>query len=435
MQESIFRKAALPVALLSIVMMGIFAVAWFRDRNQVQTLVIATGGKSGQYYAFGKALANVVAKHQSRIRLEVRESDGALQNEQLLHEKKVDLALIQSDTPISPNVKAVSFLFPEMFHLIARKDVRIDDVDDLRGKRIALMPKGSGSYVLFWVLSKHYELDESKLSALPMSPIEAHAALNAGKVDALFRLVALGNESVAKLLQNPNLELVPIDQGQALQLSLPALEESEIPKGAYNGRFPIPPENLPSVAVRAMLMTRQDIKQDTIFEITRILYEARNDVVTEFPQAAMISEPKSITNLGFSFHPGAIAFYDEGQPSFIVTYSEPIGLLLSVSALCFSGVWQLRMWLKSKQKNRSDRYNYQLMDLIKQIDEVQDLEQLNIVRHQLLKMLEKVIIDLDKDLISNDAFQSFTFPLEVALASIRHRENLLMQSEKLSSRK
>ncbi len=407
-------------------MVGVFSFAWLRDRHQVHTLTLATGAVTGQYYAFGEALAKIIPKHNPHLRLKIIETDGALENIELLQIKKADLAIVQSDISVSPSIKAVSFLFPEIFHLIVRQESGIKEVDDLEGKRIALMPKDSGSYQLFWALSRHYELDETDLEAIPMTPQDAQNALKEGQVDALFQVIGLGNPSMAQLLKNPQLQLIPIDQASALKLVLPALENYQIPKGAYGGAEPIPPEDLPGVAVRAVLVTRQKTQQDLIFELTRILYEARNDLVQEFTEAAMIRSSETYRTWGFSFHSGAIAYYDQGKPSFIVEYAEPIGLIISVSVLGISSIWQFRMWLQNRQKNRADFYNLELLELMDKIYKAEDLEKLHQVREQLFTMLETVIVDLDQDRISPESFQSFTFPWEVALLSIYHRENLLI---------
>ncbi len=422
------NRLALPIVLLSIVMAGVFSVQWFRSQNQVRYLTIATGGKSGQYYAFAQALAKVVAKHQPHIQIKVLETEGSLQNEQLLREKKVQLAILQSDTPVSPSIKAVSFLFPEMFHLITAEKSGIEKVSDLKGKRIALMPKGSGSYALFWTLSQHYGLKPPDFKAVTLPPEQASFALEQGKVDAMFRVIALGNPSIAQLLQSSPNKLISIDQGAALQLTLPALEKSQIPKGTYNGAIPIPAEDLPVVAVRAILVTHDKVEQKVIYEITRLLHETRNELVKESPQAAMIRQPDSLIELGFSFHPGAIAYYDQNRPSFIVEYADTLGLLFSISVFAISGIWQLRMWLQEKQKNRADFYNLEIVKLIQQIDSIEDLEQLAEIRRKLFEIFEKVVVDLDKDRISPESFQSFTFPWEVALTTIRHRETILFNS-------
>ena len=197
------------------------------------------------------------------------------------------------------------------------------------------MPKSSGSYELFWPLSEHYGLTETDFQTMSLPPEQAHAALLQGKVDALFRVIAPGNPAVSQLLQSSQTQLVPIDQGAALQLFQPTLEASQIPKGTYNGAIPIPVEDLPVVVVRAMLVTNQGINQGIIYKITRLLFEARNELVKENPQAAMIEQPDPLRNLGLSFHPGAEAYYNQDKPSFIVVYAETMGLLLSISVLCF----------------------------------------------------------------------------------------------------
>lgn len=408
-------KLTLPVVLLSIVMAFAFGVQWVREQNRTYSLTIATAGKNGEYYAFGQALAKVVAKHQPDIQINVLETEGSLQNMELLAKKRVQLALVQGDTPTQPSVEAIASLFPEMFHLITATKSNIQSVGDLQGKRVALMPEGSGSYALFWPLSQHYGLKASDFEFVALPPEQAHAALREGKVDALFRVLALGNAAVSQHLQTTQTKLVLIDQAAALQLSLPSLEATQIPKGTYNGAIPIPAEDLPTVAVRALLVTHEDVDQSVIYEITRLLSEARNELVKEHPQAAMIRSPDSDEPPSLPLHPGAKAYYNQDEPNFIVQYAEPLGLLLSISILVISSIWQLRLWLQGRQKNRADMYNLEILELINQIHTIQDLEQLAVVRRHLFEIFQKVVVDLDKDRISPESFQSFTFPWEVAL--------------------
>jgi TRAP transporter TAXI family solute receptor len=422
MEESILKKIAYPIVAVSFVMVGVFAFLSIQDHQSVKTLVLATGGKQGQYYAFGQAFAQVVAKHSTRLQVRVIETEGSKQNLIFLGNKKADLALIQSNVTVNPSIKAVSFLFPEVFHLLATRQSGINHIKDLKGKRIALMPEGSGSYDMFWVLSRHYGLSPNTLQAMPMPTEQAYTALAKKQADALFQVTALGNRAIADLLQTREVELIPIEQGEALRLIAPALEDYAIPIGAYSGSIPIPDRNLPGVAVRSVLVARQDLPPEVITELTRILYEARNDLVTLFPQAATISAPDSLKSLGFAFHPGAIAYYDQEKPAFIVEYAETIGLLVSVSVLLLSGLWQFRLWLEGRQKNRSDLYNINILTITDQIHQAKSLQELYELRQQLFAIFEKVIIDLDRDRISPESFQSFTVPWQVALGSIRHRE-------------
>ena len=424
-QDFMENRQATPIILLSIITAATFALLSFRNANRVYHLTLATGGPTGEYYAFGQALANVVAQHQPRIKIKVLETAGSLENLTLVQQEKAQLALIQSNTPITPSIKAVSFLFPEVFHLIARIDSDIQTVSDLEGKRIALMPKGSGSYQLFWPFSQHYGFTDGDFQTMPLSAKQAHAALKQGQVDALFRIIALGNAAIDELLQTEEHRLIPIDQAAALQIFQPALEASIIPTGTYNGAIPIPSEDLSVVSVRSVLITDQTVNPWVIHEITRLLYEARNDLMTQNRQAALIKPPDSNRKLGFSFHPGSLMYYQQDQPSFLEKYAEPMGFILSAAVLLISSLWQFRVWLEGKQKNRADFYNLEIMDLIEKIHGCQSLEKLQKLRNQLFKILHEVVVDLDKDRISPESFQSFTFTWQVAVSAVRHQDTVL----------
>ncbi|MFG6097510.1 TAXI family TRAP transporter solute-binding subunit [Leptothoe sp. ISB3NOV94-8A] len=416
------------VGLVVVVSVGVAIASitkLIQEQNRIYTIRLATGSPTGEYYAFGQAIAQVTEANEPKIRVEVVASPGSNQNMDDVHTHTVDLALVQNDTPTQRNVRAIAQLYPEMFHLIANKDANINNLTDLKGRRIALMPEGSGSYNLFWPLSQHYGLTKNDFQFQPMGVTEAHTALQNGTVDALFRIIGLGNSSVAQLLSNEQFKLVPIDQIGALQLTQPYLESTIIPKGSYDGGTPIPSEDLPVVSVSALLIANVDAHPDVVKTITRILYEHRSELIRINPRTANIQSPENSQNLGFPLHEGARAYYTQDNPSFLVTYAESIGLLMSISILICSSLWQGRQWFISNQKDRADRYNLEILDLIEKIEQAQDFDELQNLRQQLLEILRKVVVDLDIDKISPESFQSFTFPWEVANTAIRHQEIIL----------
>jgi TRAP transporter TAXI family solute receptor len=419
------ERIVLPIVGLGLLGAIASAVFLLRENTQVHQLVMASGSQTGEYYAFSQAFAEVVSRNHPQIQLEVIETEGSQNNMALLRDDAAQLALVQSDTPVEPPVRAVALLFPEMFHLIARTDANITSFADLRGKQVALMPEGSGSYALFWPLSEHYSLTPETITTLPMSPSAAHQALLQGEVDALFRVITLGNPAVKELLLSGSVKLLPIDQIDALQLSLPYLAARTIPKGTYDGGRPIPAEDLPVVAVNALLVAHQDLPAEVVTAITRTLYENRNELVNRYPKAAMIRLDSSGEDLGLPLHEGARAFYNQDEPEFIVEYAEPIGLLFSVGVLAISGLWQFRMWWLGKQKNRADTYNLEILDLIDQIHHTKSLKELNALRQELFDILKRVVTDLDIDRITSESFESFTFPWEIAINTIRHQEFMI----------
>lgn len=423
----------LQVALigLSVVATALCAGLLWRSQHTIHVIRLATGGTTGEYYAFGEAIAQVTQSHSPSIRIEVLEAPGTVQNMNSVQAGEVDMALVQSDTPVLPAVRAVAQLYPELFHLIANKKANVQNVTDLKGKRIALMPKGSGSYQLFWLLAGHYGLSERDFDARPMTSKQAHEALEKGEVDALFRIIGLGNPAVSELLQSAKFDLVSINRIGALQLTQPYLQPTTIPQGSYDGSQPIPPQDLPVVSVSALMVANEKVDPEIVKAITAVLYEHRNELININPKAASIQSPEASQNLGFPLHPGAKAYYTQDNPPFFVQYAETMGLLLSLSILGFSGVWQVRLWLIGRQKNRADDYNLEILALIEQVEQASTYAELQRLRQELFSILRQVVVDLDIDKISPESFQSFTFPWEVAMTSLHHQETVVRSTKKI----
>lgn len=412
--------------IFCLVLISVFALESWREQNRVYSLTMATGSKTGEYYHFGQAFAKVISKYNPNIKLNIIETPGSLANLNLLSQKKVDLAIVQNDVDLNSFNRAISPLFPEMFHLIARVDSGINKVTDLKNKRIGLMPKGSGSYDLFWPLIKHYGIDQNEVKAFPSSADIAYKKLIEGKLDAVFRIVAVGNNATVNLVQDTEkIQLVPIDQASALNLFFPSLEASEIPKGTYNGSIPIPSEDLPTVALRALLITNETLPRNVANIITTTLFDSGKEIAKIHPPSSLITKLTEIDSYPLLFHEGSQDFFNNTKPNFFVENADFIGLLMSIGALIASGIWQANLWLQQKQKNNADRYNAELLVLIKNIEEAQTPEEINEVRSRLFAIFNTVVNDLDKDKISDDSFQSFSFTWNVALSTIRHKEFLL----------
>ena len=431
LRVAVRRGRSLQIILIgsSVIAALVCGVLLVRSRNQTHIIRLATGGATGEYYAFGEAIAQVAQKHSPNLKVEVLETPGSSQNMSDTNERTVDMALVQSNTPVQPNVRAVAQLYPEMFHLIANKDADIQSMTDLRDKAIAVMPEGSGSYELFWPLATHYGLSKNDFTAKPMTSAKAHTALQQNEVDALFRIIGLGNPSVRDLLKNPDYTLVPIQQIGALQLTQPYLESTVIPKGSYDGGKPIPTEDLPVIAVSAVLVAHEKVDAEIVKSITEVLYEHRNELIVANPRAASIQSPEASQNLGFPLHPGAKAYYTQDNPPFLVEYAEAMGLVLSLSIFTASGIWQFRLWLIGRQKNRADDYNLEILALIEEVEQAKTVQELQALRQKLFSILHQVVVDLDVDKISPESFQSFTFPWEVAMTTLHHQEMVIHRLE------
>lgn len=80
-----------------------------------------------------------------------------------------------------------------------------------------------------------------------------------------------------------------------------------VPKGTYNGVE----EDVPTIAVMAMLAVRSDLPDDVVYEMTKILFEHLDELKTVHQKATYISLDRALDGMSIPLHPGAIKYYEE----------------------------------------------------------------------------------------------------------------------------
>ena len=420
MSRKLITSVSIAVLCLAITGGAIWNLV--KGKNSTIELKLATGSKGGDYYTFGAAIRQVITKNEPRIKLQVIPTNGSVENMQLLEQGKVQLALVQNDTPAKPSARAIALIYPEVFHLIAAEKSSIKSIFDLKGKRIALMPKGSGAYNAFWVLARHYDLKSTDFQALQMTPQKAALALRNGQVDAIFRTLPIGNSWTKELLRTTQARMIAIDQAAAMKISYPYLVDSTIPKGTYKAIPAVPNDNLPTVGVQSALITNENVPPELVKNITSIIYDHRHELVKIEPKAATITQPDIGQNLGLNLHKGARDYYDREKPPFLAENADVIALLMSIGTLIGSGLWSFRSNFIAKQKNRVDNYNLEILTLTETARQTDKIEELENLRQELFKIFRQVVQDLDNDRISPESFQSFAFSWQVAINTIHHKE-------------
>lgn len=420
------RQYLLPLSILSlsVILIGGFLAKIQMDKKRTYSLVLATGSQQGIYYPFGKAIAQVISQVNPQLKIEILETEGGEQNMKFLEANKAQLAIIQTDTETTPSGREIASLFTEVFHLIAAENSGIKTLSDLRGKRIALMPSGSGSYNSFWFVMDHYGLNQRDFQYTSVPWSKASELFKNGEVDAIFRVLPVGNKFIRDLLKITPSELVPIDQVGAMKIKFPYWEENPIPKGVYKADPPVPSNNLPTVGVQAILVVRANIPAEIVGEITRILFQYRRNIVNMNSLGASIQQPTLRSSI-LPLHEGAQAYYDREKPNFLVSNADLFGLILSTMTLVISGIWQIKARWSQTQKNRADYYNLEIIDLIEQVKIAENLTRVEELEERLFIIFKETISDLDEDRIDPGSFQSFTFAWDTALEKIKEQKNHL----------
>jgi TRAP-type uncharacterized transport system substrate-binding protein len=167
---------------------------------------IATGVKNQTYEAIAKRYREILAR--SHVDLEVRLTNGAAENIKLLNDPTsgIKVGIVQggiSDGDQSPDLLSLGRINYQIFWIFYSVTETLNDLRQLKGKRIAVGPQGSGQRVMAEKILGISGVTSENTTMLALSAQGAVDALNDGKVDALFLPFALDAPILHSLLKNP----------------------------------------------------------------------------------------------------------------------------------------------------------------------------------------------------------------------------------------
>ena len=390
-------------------------IIWF------SRVTVAGGPAGSETLALTTAIADAINEADLGLRMIVFETGGSAENMRLMDHGRIDMGTIQADVPATDAVQGVATLYNDAYHLIVRDDLGIASFADLPGHRVAIPSRSSGQFNSFWFLADHYGIDPTSLNAQPMSEEAANFAMERGQVDAVFRVRAPGNGAIRELIGDKNLELVPIGQSEALALKQPAIAPGVIPQGSYRGSPPQPKIPLDTAVVERLLVARTDLDSNLVYKVTRGIYELKPEILESSKLAGFIGPLPDDSESIITAHPGARSFYDREKPGFMQQNARLVSALLYVIAIITSAALALRThWVRSRRL-RMSTFNRRLMDIAAAARADTRVDQLLERKHQLMDMLEEVVGDLDRERVSQEEFEHFSFTWQAVDALVRDR--------------
>jgi len=419
------RARFILVAVLWVTLLSL-GVAWFRGTRPIR-IAIAAGPGYSETFELASAISTVLREAIPNLRVEVYETGGSTDNLRLIREGRVDLATVQADARVSDQVQGVVSLYHDAYQLIVREDTHILSFSDLAGRRIAIAPTNSGQNRSFWFVADHFGLGADDLIALPMSEDAANFAMIHGQVDAVFRVRTPGNPAIRDLVGDHSFRLIAIPQSAALGLKHPSIAPGVIPVGSYRGHPSLPPQDLPTAVVERLLVARAGLNPNVVQQLTRVLFEWRANLVSESKLAGFIRPLGGDEASSFPIHPGARSYYDREKPGFVQTNARTLSGVLYVVAILTSAGLALRARLLRAKRVRMGDYNLELMQVAEQARRCSDPEKLHALKDRLIDMLHEVVKDLDRERVTQDEFEHFSFTWQAVDTLVRDRLALRSQ--------
>jgi TRAP-type uncharacterized transport system substrate-binding protein len=356
-----FLKIVGPLLLVGLIIFGI--TYHFVPAAPPGTVVMTTGGEGRTYAALGERYRQILAR--SNVHLKLLPSSGPVENLRRLKDKSlaVDVGFLQggmSSSSEAPNLLSLGSVSYNPLWVFYRSDKTFDDFSQLKGKRVAIGPEGSGSRK-FWVdLVKASQEVDSPTALSDLAGEAANKALKEGRVDVVITLGTADNVFVQDLLHSQNVKLMSLSQAEAYTRVFPALSHVILPKGVVNLAKRLPASDIHLLSATTNLVVRDTMHPALMYLLLDAAAEIHGgpgwvNKAGEFPAPKVQDFPLSDQ---------AERFYKSGRPFFLdylpfwvaVFLDRIIKILIPVAVILFP-LFRIMPWLYS-WRNRSKFYRW-----------------------------------------------------------------------------
>ena len=285
-------------------------------------LTMGTGGESGTYYAFGGVLANYIGQ-KTGVKINVVSSGGSAANiSDIVLNKTVELATVQSDvmtyayngtnsfeaTGAMSDFRVIGGLYAETVQMVTCSP-DIKSVADFKGKNVCVGDVGSGTYYNTIDVLNAYGLTLDDIKPIYQSFADSAESLKDGKIDVAFICAGAPTNAVTDLATSKPVYLVSIDDEhmQKILSDCPWYASLTIPGGTYQGFD----EDAVTITVKATLIVSADVAEDVVYTITKTIYDGASDIADLHGKGAELSLEFATDGIAVPFHAGAAKYFAE----------------------------------------------------------------------------------------------------------------------------
>lgn len=304
---------------------------------EVRVMRIGTGPTGGSYFPIGGVIANLISSPPGALACAAGGScgvpgliasalstDGSVENIAGLTAGNLDMALVQADVaklaylgqgpfagePAHDSLRAIASLHPEAVHVVTRATSAIDKISALRGKRVSLGAKRSGTRVTAGMILAGFGLNPDLIKPVYEGLGRSSDMLADREIDAFFMVGGYPLGAIQHAAEETGVRLLPIDgdRAEALRGRFPFFTPTVIPAGTYHDIAATP-----TLSVRANLVVDASMSDELVYAVTRALWRPENVQVLsrDLPDALRIAAADALSGLALPLHRGATRFYQE----------------------------------------------------------------------------------------------------------------------------
>jgi TRAP transporter TAXI family solute receptor len=441
--RSVKRKMTLITLAGTLALVGAITGAYYFAMRPV-TLRIAVGPPNSEDVKVIQGLTQAFARQHNPIRLRLVPTDSTTASAAAIADQSADLAIIRGDLEVPKNAQAVATLRKNVAVLwvpprskdkaAAKNDTKtagpkITKIAQLAGRRVGVIGRTQANVNLLKVIVQQYGVDFSKLDVVQFSTSEAADAVRGHKADVFLAAGPVNSKITTEAVNASTRDGAPtflaIDSADAIAQNHPVYEASEIPAGAFGGSPPRPEEEVKTISFSHHIVARKGLSDTSVAAFTRQLFAIRQAVMSEFPLAAKIETPDTDKDAVLPVHPGAAAYVDGEEKTFMDRYSDYIWWsLMALSAMGSVGAW-FASYLKKDERTNNVSVRGRLLDMLVAARRSDSIEELDQMQSEADDILRRTLDCFEHGAITEGALTAFNIALEQFHNAVADRKALL----------
>lgn len=329
---------------------------------------------------------------------------GSIANVDSLLAGTADLAIIENHTPVYDRITSILPFYPQILHILYLSDEEITDFKTLvEGKKVFIGLEGSGTYRFMMDLFRFFDVDASQVE-LTENPFDMEVYASFGDIIKDENLLGLED---FKLYGFDNVDHLGRGSiAEAICLKYPQMKPFIIPQSTYKQLTPHP---ILTIAVDAVLVSRSDMSEESIYQLTKTLFQNHQEFNDISPLIYLdLTERFDPNLLNFPLHEGSRRYLDKDEPTLLERYAEVIGVLFSVMIALISALLSLAKWKNQTKKDRIDVFYEKIIGIKKGMPKLRSSrevkEKILVLQREQDKAFELLI---DEKLQANESFRIY----------------------------
>lgn len=207
-------------------------------------------------------------------------------------------------------LKAVTWFSYAAVHIVVPKKSKIESIEDLKGKKVGVAPKGSSPYnFMQTLLADEYDISfEEDLKVIPLGNPEISEGLQNGSIDVGILTGFIPAPLITEVSQLTDVKIIPFDESRLSSFTEnhPYYSSMEVEANTYKDQK----EDITIGAFETMLLTHEDTDDDMVYNLVKFIMENEEDII-KIHNSFDVSPENVSKGIVIPFHPGAIKYFEE----------------------------------------------------------------------------------------------------------------------------